>query len=968
MNPLKGIEGLLVSAAQEEGVQTLSRFRSAVKDTLFSDSSNIQKKFLKNLKKAIEVRAKESQRIELYEILLNWDLIKTNIDTSEISQPIEGSDILFNKESVIEETVNFLVQVSEIDIKENNDLKIELTDAVQEAYIATFEYLQSKTKERAEIDEFAEMEFGLAAALQDIQDQFENLERKSPWAESFDLYNLDNYEDSEIKQILAESLDIDLSYPYIPRDEPEKVIDDNRLLIKGKPGSGKTRLLFNIISDKIESGGISEILIPKHQHITSEEINHLSSITFSGRVLLVWDDVHKFFYLNQNSNIFGKTVRYIENIVDDPNDQLSVIATIRTNGVDEINDYGKPGTIWNNFTEWTLPELQENEIWEFVERYLGHYNVLAKEPVKLQLAAKVIKSEPSPFFIQSSIVQAVEEGELTEEIVRTTPQDALKLWEEHYEAFIASDKSRKNLLWSIKILRELGISYYLPLVKGLYLDVFGRDKDEWYENLDYLEAEGWLKVIGSKRVEVKSIVTNDVQIDAISVGNEKWLVKAYEGEISDFLLNTVTEYVPKVTPWIEPILQQNFALVHLFLNQQHDPERIEMHFQSAINSSFQMAESYLNYASFLNTSQKNDKAEEYYAEAVDLQPESSIIRWAYADQLYRNEKVTESISQYDVVEELGLSTPDFYKSYGLALAEDGNFEEAKSKFTEAIKLGSTDELLYLGYAYTSSQLGEELDEQFIQRAEDLGIVSVELKLFQAAIALEQGDEERVNNLLDQAATLDPDNYLIYTTKGNICYLNDEEEKAKRYFKEAMEKDPYDLPPIGYGLLLSQSDELDELKEAAEYLGQAYEEGMLDPPSLEKYCEVLLILSNRTEEQQSAYREEAKKAYEELISLGRGNYITRFRYGQILYYSGNESEAEIQLWKAAKGAIKNEDLERIDYIFYFLLISSTSEKSEGDPEYWYEEGRSYIEDLNIGIAKRLKVRLEETFKNFRSDFY
>jgi hypothetical protein len=102
MNVLAGIEKLLVSTARKEGVKTLSRFQTAIENTLFSDPNKVQEEFFTNLKEAIEVKAEESQKEVLFKLLVPkyWDYIKASL-AEETSQPIEGSDILFRKEAVM---------------------------------------------------------------------------------------------------------------------------------------------------------------------------------------------------------------------------------------------------------------------------------------------------------------------------------------------------------------------------------------------------------------------------------------------------------------------------------------------------------------------------------------------------------------------------------------------------------------------------------------------------------------------------------------------------------------------------------------------------------------------------------------------------------------------------------------------------------------------------------------------------
>jgi Tfp pilus assembly protein PilF len=879
---------------------------------------------------------------------------------------VEQQDFLFESKKVVGDTTETIAMLAGLDSSADEEAISELSIAVEEAYYKTFRSIRIQAEENSMSENVTETDLILADAFSDLQKQFDEMKNIAE-SDAFDVFSTDNYNKQEIKNLLADSLNLDLGIPYLLREMDSNLLNDNRVLLEGKIGSGKSRMLIEIALQKIESMDIDEIIIPKHSYINTIDAVDLSAIPFSENTILIWDNLHEVYHLNQENNLFPKSINSIETAMsatDSTEGSLEVICSLRTSATNEIGDYNKPGAIWDEFTNIEIPELDEDEIWTFIELFSDHYELDIDESIRLALAEKTLRADPSPFYIESVFLAASGRENIELADVTSYPDNITGLWEQNYQAFMKQEEHKKKLLWSMKILRELRISYYMSLVEGIYTRIFNREKGEFYEEIGQLESEGWLNRDTSKLYGTGLLIAHDVQIDAVATDIEQRLTDVYEQDISDFLLGFASEYVPDFPQWIESALQQNFAVLQLSSDIQQDQNRIEQHFLRAISTTDDLSEPYHNYANFLSQSERDEEAEKYNSKAVNTNPDSFPLRWAYADRLARNGKLEKSSEQYKVAEQFNPNDARFYRAFGVVLVDLFDHEEAKDKFETAIELGSKNNVVLGGHIYTAWRLNEPPEDKYIQRFGDFSD-DLELNLLMAAVLFEQRQMTDAEMYFNRAKEIDPDHPFIDQFRGLRSVCENDIDEALSYFDKSDYKDGEISMKeyLRHATSLVNGSVNEERDEAIEYFYELFENGFRDPDIYRRYCETLIQLNNNTEDN-SWYQNEAKRRYRELLNFDGGEWVDRFHYAQLLYHSNHDNEnIERLVWVAIKQLVDTDDLDKLEEVFYFLLIVSSNRDDEGSPEYWYEEALSYHDQVNNSVVQDYIRIIKSVFSKF-----
>lgn len=967
------IEAYLLSSSYDIGKSGISELKKTISDNLFANEDELNKKFLNNLKKSIEKQARRSNRYELYQICSPsiWRVIETNIEQAE-SYQVEQQDFLFENEKIVDNTTETIATLAGLDSIADEKAINELSIAVEEAYYKTFQSVKIQAKENSMSENVTETDLILADVLSDLQKQFDELENIAK-SDAFDVFSIENYDKQGIENLLADSFNLDLGIPYRPREMDSNLLNDNRILLEGKIGSGKSRMLIEMALQKIESLDIGEIIVPKHSYINSTDAASLSSIPFSENVLLIWDDLHEVYNLNQENKLFPISINSIETAISVENStdgNLEVICTLRKSATNEIEDYNKSGAIWGDFTNIEIPDLDKNEIWTFIESFSNHYEIDIEESTRLALAEKTLHADPSPFYIESVFLASLGQGNIKIADVTSYPNNVTSLWEQNYQSFIKHEERKKRLLWSMKILRELKVSYYISLVEGIYTRIFNREKGEFYEEIGQLESEGWLNQVISKSYGTELLIAHDVQIDVVTTDIQRRLIDIYEREISNFLLGFASEYAPNFPQWVESTLQQNFAVLQLRSDiqqdqdSQQDQDRIEQLFLRAISTANNLSEPYHNYATFLSEDERDEEAEKYYSKAVDISPDSFIHRWAYADQLARNGELEKSSIEYSIAEQFNPDNSRFYRGFGNVLADLFEYEKAKGKFETAIELGSKSNVALAGYIYAAWELSDPPENKYIQKFGDFSD-DLETNLLMAITLLEQEQMSDAEMYFNRAKETNPDHPFIDEFRGLRSVYEGNIEEALSYFNQSDyeygEISPEDHLKYRKSLVNDSVDR--KKKEAIEYFHELIETGFRDPVVYRNYCEALLQLSNNTKDN-SWYRNEAKGRYRELLNFDGGEWVDRFHYAQLLYHSSHSNENTEQLvWVAIKQLVDTGDLDRLGEVFQFLLIISSNRDSEGSPEYWYEEALSYHDQVNNSVAQDYLQIIKGAFNEF-----
>lgn len=416
-------------------------------ETLFEDHDKIKARFNDELKESISEIAKTSDREEYIRLLKYWDSVESNLEEFD-SYKISRDELLFENETEIIDRISYtLSEVINVDLDNNSEIARELNSAVEQSLYNTLEYLEEKSEEKRIDKELSEFELQLAQQIKILKKSIAQIERKHSWSNAFDVYDLENRSSDEFINLLSEELVIDISIPYIERTALDGVGNKDKIVIKGRGGSGKSRVLAEYSREIIDRKNIDKAVILRNSVLDLDDIRELCNTRFRGNVLLIWDDIHESYSFSNGADVFTAAVSQLEETVENEGFDFFLVGSLRSDEIDEIPAYKKPNSIWNKelHTE-ELEELTPEEIDALITAISERFEVPITDAARLKLGLKALEADPFPFYIYSVISVATEDENLTEEKIESYSSSAREFWENHFQNLVDEDDRSKYIL------------------------------------------------------------------------------------------------------------------------------------------------------------------------------------------------------------------------------------------------------------------------------------------------------------------------------------------------------------------------------------------------------------------------------------------------------------------------------------------------------------------------------------------
>ncbi|MCK4732961.1 MAG: tetratricopeptide repeat protein [Methanophagales archaeon] len=622
-----------------------------------------EKDALKILKKAIDETIKKSDDDEAKVILEN---LKKNekhlrelrkLDVSEEAKKSFVSQYFSGREDVFEDlTKNYSELFCKEALKKDSTFKefmvIELGELVEQG-IVTGEAVKSVERH--------------------LERLIEELKRKRE-AESRQFLIT-----PDLKEVGSEILTGKPQIEYVEREEIEKVKGaletKNKLLVVGKPGSGKSRFMLRLLEDF--NGYERFVLIRsffREDGIRSldEELQKIDSF------ILIWDNLHRL-----KKEIVNQTINQVEQLAKDNGKKFMFIGASRIEG--EYYQF-KPEEI----------KLDDFKSLELIEKCSAYFGV-SVDGVKERFL-KV--GDGTPFYVISLFATSKEQGkaELTVEDLKTLPNDSFEIWREHLD-FLESDgmfsTSEKSVLRSIAIALRAVPAIDFAVLEKFYDEIFRGDLAEF----DYA-----LKSIGKKfflGIERELCSMHAVQT---AVVEEKYPVEERKIErLTDVLTSLEKE--------------RSLKLLWGFAYWSHRNKKYEeclTFLNRFIEKEPYFAEAYNNRGNAYGELNQLKTAINDYNIAIKLNPNDAEAYYNRGNAYRKLNLYAEAIEDYSNAIEINPNFAIAYGNRGVTYRRSNQYEKAFEDYDKAIGLNSNDAVAYnnRGFAYAEINQPERAIEDY----------------------------------------------------------------------------------------------------------------------------------------------------------------------------------------------------------------------------------------------------------------
>ncbi|WP_256545432.1 hypothetical protein [Halobellus inordinatus] len=339
-------------------------------------------------------------------------------------------------------------------------------------------------------------------------------------------------------ELLREQLTVPDDGVLVERPELEGPIPQQQLLL-GRKGSGKSWSLFHQATRLIDSGSVTEVLIPTNAAQRVDDIKASFSREYQGDVLLVWDDIHHLSRFG-DANAFYETVLKLGEVLD-PDQSLYVLASCRSEQRSRLPqiDQRRDDPVWQTFDVTRLKPLTDETLTTILDEKIAAYDLSLTETAYEWLIRQVQVGHPSPFYIDSACSYLATEvapnvDQINVSDIVDIPAFGLQIWEDQYQNIRDSAPNERRVLMAIRLLMTVTDQIQTPLVKGLFETVFEGDPLEFDPAIDRLDRKQWLTT-GSSRDEIQ---IHAIQIEAVDEDFET----LYD-DLASFLLGDATAVI-----------------------------------------------------------------------------------------------------------------------------------------------------------------------------------------------------------------------------------------------------------------------------------------------------------------------------------------------------------------------------------------------------------------------------------------
>lgn len=726
----------------------------------------------------------------------------------------------------------------------------ELRQAVETAYKEAIDDFV----EHASDEDLKQLRTELAV---DIQDELESIKRSLESRP--ELYSEVVFEriyperNSTWKQRLERALELEgVDFPFAQPPGFDDLTDtaEEKILLVGLKGGGKTRTLFESASRFVEAHDVDTIVVVTDPVDESTDLLQIANAVGDGNVLLLWDDIQQ----SRPEVDIRKSLMQLDSAFEELSGSLFIRAAVRQReitdvlpedrGLDLLGEPVDPSdtyAIWQQFEAVKL-QLEATQIESFIRRSLEYQQLAASEDVIEAFVEKVLTADPTPFYIRSICDNT--DHRLERKDIETLPNDAVATWE---SAFNNLPARQTHVLKTLRILDEIKAKPGRELAKRLFSAVFPHETVEFKPLLERLSERGWVHTqsCGDSGIPSKdSIAVHDVRLEATGIDFDH-----LHPDISEFLLGD--DRILRGDRGA--ILNMSYAKkVHAEQLGIFPNEDAERHFERATEQNSETDRIHVAYARYLTDRSQYEAADEQWQLAVDLDENN---RRLYAAWLRKRGRVEDAKSEYETgLESEPTRITRLRYSYANYLEEIEEIERAIEVFEAGITHVPESSL----FAFRSS---------FVRLLRRNGYTEKAIAVLRDGLGHETGDRWfrlRLTDLLEREGKIDeaisvleqglkqePGNGKLRRRLAELVAQQDEPKKAIDIYERALKRDPTAvLHREALAALLEERNKIDQSIAVCK-------EGLTHEPEYRPFRHRLIELladRDRTEELIEAYED------------------------------------------------------------------------------------------------------------------
>ena len=759
---IEAIAAGLVSSAIGEGA---SKSFSAVQSQ-FSEGDSPSGVFLREftnlMKKNENVPVKDG----------DWDSIQT--------ESKKGDWIFADLQSAIEQVTNTIYENSEEDIPKH---------AIRSAVTSSFYDALNSFIEEAKGSDLADSlgirsDVKVLQELNEAKDELEQIKQSAYREEYYNIFSSENIEG--VKEYFYAQGGVEKEPRFVDRPEISDVAEPQKLLLIGRKGSGKTRTLAELADRFCRNGDIKDIIIPTDALTNSEDLRPLLSEDFSGDILLIWDDIHDLSPLSDNE-IFREAILKLEEEYSGEDGSLYVLAATRAEERHQLPNYeNKEDKLWSKFHELELEPLQRSVVTMLLQSGLSAYDLAASHEVRERFIENVINTDPSPFYIFSIMATADEGGELALELVEDLPNDALQIWKNQYTRTIRRNKNTRFVLWALHLLAISRVPLYGKLVRGIFSEVFGRDKYEFRPAARNLIDSHWMSSSTDEVLTEKTYYRiHDIQVEAVDENLSSCL-----NDFSNYVLEIPETHLAKDSQ-LAAQLNHNLAVVISNRHPQKHQKIVEEHYKKAISLRPNYVSAKVNYGTLLLQQNCLENAERHIREALKLDSNNANAHAIFGNLLAQQNRITAAKSHYEDSLKLNPYQPGTHHNYANLLIGLQEYEKAENHLRKSVQLDPADAKTRnsLGNLLRTTNRLEEAEKQY-EAAIDISPKYGNAQINRGILYMSQGRAEEAEEAFRRGIrnTSDRKGEALHNL-ATLLLKNNRLKEAETHAKKAIEINP-----------------------------------------------------------------------------------------------------------------------------------------------------------------------------------
>lgn len=653
--------------------------------------------------------------------------------------------------------------------------------------------------------------------------------------------------------------------------------DAHRLLVLGTGGSGKSRSLAELVTTYSQE--VDHVIVPRKPLQAPQDLIPLHQESFSGNVLLVWDDIHTI-CPERGNTVFRKAVDELTDRLS-PDHTLHVLATSRTDQIDTLpgNVYQTDSSLWSTFEIVELEPLSVGAVTTLFDRALIKENMVATEKVRKTFYRKAIQTDPSPLYV-TSVVETTQGRRLTMDDIEALPSNALAIWENQYATIKTANDEQRFVLWAIKLLAEFRVPYYDSLIQGIYAHVLNRDELSFEPPVTELTTHQWFVPTNETDTSATEYVVHDVKVEAIDESIEQLLPS-----LSVFFLENLHQYLPAGEANIERILHGNLGNLLRERQPKRHSDLAAKHYERILTDiEPEDARTHLNYATLLTENGQFEAAQEHYEQAIDINPDLAEVHNNYANHLSENGQVEKAEHHFDRALTINPKYARAHFNYANHLRKCGRFEAAKVHYEQTIDINPDLAEAHTNYAPLLAADGQVKKAQIhYERALDIDSEDPNAHNNYAILLEENNQIKEAKTHYEQALDLDPTHADAHTNYAFLLFNEGLIDEAKEHYIQGLDLDPEDARAhYDYATLLTTEGRTDEAEEHYELALD------LNPNLAEAHGNYAFLLFTERR------IEEAETHYKQALDIDSEYVRAHNNYATLLFREGRLKEAEIHL--------------------------------------------------------------------------